>query len=684
MGHKRRPYKQALLFAAVAAGLPAGAAGTMPAAPRFQPLPGVSAEPHAPRPAGEWPPLWQQCAPKRGQSHALRSRPNFPESLGNAADLAAVMDSAMCEQLKAAWIAGAAAAVVDGDRIVFSSGYGYADFTNRTPVDAGTTMFRIGSVSKLFAWTSVMQLVEQETLDLTADINDYLRGKPAIPATYPQPITLRHLLTHTSGFEENIGAIGLASTLEDLPTLEETITEHVPARVRPPSADFAHGEDAAYSNWGAALAGYIVERASHAGFDDYVDEHIFRPLGMTHSTFREPLRPEHTQHLSTGHRSEKGLPACPPEFLHGLGPASSGSASAEDMARFMRAHLRKDTADAAGILKPATLDLMQSRALSPHPQLAGGAYGFNERYINGRKLLWHGGLTECFYTEFYLFPEQRLGLFVAYNTPPMASQMGAVVQRFMDHYFPATLPSLVADPNDFARLTRVAGYYRPTSRARTTWEKVFDLTAALEVTATRNGKLLAPRTPGTDDMVAWVPVAQDVLRRQDGEETIALVESGDESYLLGPWPFAPMVKLHWWETPKFNDGFVSACGLGFLLSIVFALSQARAPECRQYRRVSWLAATAGAWNLCILAALGLALADPGDIMIALPPPLLLAMCMSIGSPLFLLAAVAAFAFDCRRPGWTPVARAGFAALIVPSAALVCWLSYWNLIGRQLG
>ena len=147
------------------------------------------------------------------------------------------------------------------------------------PVDPERTIFRIGSVGKVFTWTAVMQLVEQGKLDLDADINTYLDFR--IPDTYPQPITLKHLMTHTPGFEDN--AFGFASTTpEGMEPIGEWLANNIPARVWPA------GEVPAYSNYGATLAGYIVERVSGMPYEDYIEQHILDPLAMTKSTPRQP------------------------------------------------------------------------------------------------------------------------------------------------------------------------------------------------------------------------------------------------------------------------------------------------------------------------------------------------------------------------------------------------------------
>ena len=179
-----------------------------------------------------------------------------------------------------------------------------------------------------------------------------------------------------------------------------------------------------------------------------------------------------------------------------------------------------------------------------------------ERYINGYRLLWHGGLTRCFYSELFLFPEQRIGLFVAYNTPPKGGAAGQLGRRFMNHYFPGNRPALEPRVGDAQRLAPYAGHYRSTSRARETWEKLFDLTAALEVTVTERETLKATPTGAAGEWVLIpkerVPHARGlILRRVNGEETIALMtDPRGDAYVVGPWPFAPMVRLGLLESFK--------------------------------------------------------------------------------------------------------------------------------------
>ncbi len=251
-----------------------------------------------------------------------------------AADVESFLDGVVPLQLKRNDIAGATIAVVKDGKLLFAKGYGYADVKNKKPVSAAETLFRPGSISKLFTWTAIMQLYEQGKLDLDRDINDYLDFK--IPDAFGKPITLKNVMTHTPGFEEQIK--DLFDIRPIAPNLGQYLKTHIPARIYPP------GTVPAYSNYATAVAGYIVERVSGRPFEQYVAENIMRPLKMTHSTFSQPLPQELAPFMSSGYR----LGSDNAESFEVVNPFPAGSLSstAADMAQFMIAHLQDGQRDA--------------------------------------------------------------------------------------------------------------------------------------------------------------------------------------------------------------------------------------------------------------------------------------------------------------------------------------------------
>jgi CubicO group peptidase (beta-lactamase class C family) len=299
-------------------------------------------------------------------------------------------------------IAGTVVVVVKDGEVLFLKGYGMADVKKKMPISAQDTLMRVGSVSKLFTWTAVMQLVEQGKLDLDRDVNGYLDF--TIPPMGTQPITLRNLMTHTPGFED-VGKELSVERLDRLGSLGGWLKAHVPQRI------FEAGTIPAYSNYGAALAGYIVERVSGRPFEQYVEEAIFSPLGITHGSFRQPLPAALQAHMAQGYTSASA-PAKPFELIPAMA-AGSLSITAADIARFMIAHLQDGRYGDARILQAATAQLMHARQMAAGPGMNGMALGFFEAKANGHRSIGHGGDTICFHSHLVLVPDLGLGLFVS-------------------------------------------------------------------------------------------------------------------------------------------------------------------------------------------------------------------------------------------------------------------------------
>jgi CubicO group peptidase (beta-lactamase class C family) len=341
-------------------------------------------------------------------------------------DLEAFFDGFIPIELQRDDIAGAVVMVVKDGQVLFAKGYGYSDVKKRNPVTVDGTLFRPGSISKTFTWTAVMQLVEQGRIDLNRDVNDYLDFK--IPATFGKPITMKDLMTHTPGFEETIKDL-FVTKAADMRPLQEYLQHHLPAEIFPP------GSTPAYSNYGATLAGYIVQRISGVPFDDYVEKNILQPLGMKHSTFRQPLPDNLKPFMSQGYN----LASQPPkdfEFVQAW-PAGSMSTTAEDMSHWMIAQLQNGQYNSQQILKPQTAQLMHSRAFGLVPTLNGMAYGFYEESRNGRHIIGHGGDSQWFHSDMHLMLDDHIGFFISYNSmgKPGFSGRTAVWHGFLDRYF---------------------------------------------------------------------------------------------------------------------------------------------------------------------------------------------------------------------------------------------------------
>src|SRR2546430_16024762 len=321
------------------------------------------------------------------------------------ADFDTFLDALIPAQLRNRNIAGAVVSVVKDGQVLFQKGYGYADFEAKQPVLPDQTLFRPGSISKLFTATAVMQLVEQGKLDLDRDVSGYLDF--AIPKTYPEPVTLRQLLTHTAGFEDTLKNLFVAHE-SDLKLLRTYLVNQMPARIFPP------GKVPSYSNYGFTLAGYIVERVSREKFEQYITNHILQPLRMTNSTFDQPLPPQLAAQMSKAYLIASKKPR-DFEFVQAA-PAGALSTTAADMTRFMLAFLQDGSVDGVAILKPETVREMQTRQFAIHPMICGLGITFMEYWLDPVRAIGHGGDTVYFHSDMVLLPDAHVGYFISYNS----------------------------------------------------------------------------------------------------------------------------------------------------------------------------------------------------------------------------------------------------------------------------
>ena len=460
--------------------------------------------------------------PPKADAPTAAVAPAAPVHALTKADLDSWLDGFMPYALRKGDIAGAVVTVVKDGEVLSARGYGYADVKERKPVDPDTTLFRIGSVSKLFTWTSVMQLVEQGKLDLDADVNTYIDFK--IPAREGKPVTLRNLMTHTAGFEEQAkGLIG--SEADGTPSLSEHLKAWTPGRV------FAPAGTPAYSNYGAALAGYIVERVAGMSFDDYVDKHIFEPLGMQYATFRQPLPASLRPYMAKGYAAAS-LPEKPFEIV-GVAPAGSVAASGADMARFMIAHLHKGSFGANQILKPQTAQLMHDSALTILPRVNRMLLGFYETNYNGHRAIGHGGDTQWFHSDLHLFLDDDIGLFVSVNSlgkdGAAGGLRGELFEQFTDRYLPGESLDGKVDAKSAAEHAHlIAGSYLSSRRMETNFLSMLNLAGEVKVLDGGDGTIAVSMVKSPSGVPRkWREVEPFVWREVDGKDLLsAQVENG--------------------------------------------------------------------------------------------------------------------------------------------------------------
>jgi CubicO group peptidase (beta-lactamase class C family) len=616
------------------------------------------------------------------------------QSPTDTAEMEAFMDQLFAKQMGENHIAGAAIAVVKNGKLFFTKGYGYADVEKGIPVDPEQTIFHLGSIGKVFTWTAVMQLAEQGKLDLDADINTYLDFH--IPDTYPQPITLKHLMTHTSGFEERWLDSLVSDASEVIPAREWLIANY-PGRVRPPSAA------AGYSNYNAMLGGYIVARVSGQPYDQYIQEHIFNPLGMVHSTAHSPIPPDLRPFVSVGYTYVDGAFQPFPDYIvqPALWPSGSHQVSVTDMARFMIARLESgcysdENIAEACILEESTTEEMLRTLYTPDPRLEGTAYGLFDMSENGQRTLGHQGYMPPMNSQMLLLPDKHLGVFVIYNSlgardGGLTDQHSGFQRAFFDHYYPAPAVVPIQPPADFAqRAGRFVGSYGLTSSHSTNAEKVMGLFGAVEISNPGDGTLLVP-IEGLK--LRFVEVEPLYFRQVDGPFALVFREDdrGRITYLFTDlMPQYALVKLDWYGTPGFNMALALSCVLIFLSMIPVAvirfirnrrLRGDRIPTSRGARVASWIILGVCLLNLLFL--IGVALkfppVQPSELH-SLSLITKITLGLGVLSAVLTVSALVYNILAWKNSYWGIAGRVYYTLVTIAAVAFIWFLNFWNWLG----
>ncbi|WP_348260601.1 serine hydrolase [Telmatobacter sp. DSM 110680] len=537
-------------------------------------------------------PVAKPTANPMAQPAAMKTETSAPTPahLLDQADLTAFFDGILPLQLERSDIAGASVLVMKDGNILLQKGYGYADVKSKKPVDPASTIFRLASISKLFTWVSVMQLEEQGKLNLDTDVNQYLDFK--IRPAFNKPITLRYLMTHTAGFEETANDIIIIDPKQAV-SLRDYLIANQPMRIFPP------GEIPAYSNYGVGLASYIVQRTSGEPFEQYVQEHIFAPLGMTHSSFYQPLQKSLVQLPSDGYRSNTTKPPIGFEIFNPVG-AGGISSSAADMGRFGQALLNGGELDGKRILKPETLAQMWTPQFRASDQLPPICMGFYQDWRNHLRWIGHEGDLIAFHSLFFVEPTQKLVLFVSYNSAGGGSEpRPEIINFFSDRYFPGA-PEVQYLKNPSKDLKDAQGTYEATRRDDTTKLKLSSLFGQRTVSVDKNGVL---KVDGAKDLrghpVKCKPIGKDLWQAEDEQNRIFAIRDADNKVvrLAVDFPGVQLQRVPWYE----NQSWVMIAlgsSIGILVLVILAsivrtwrrLFQRRRPRPEPQPGTIWLTA----------------------------------------------------------------------------------------------
>jgi CubicO group peptidase (beta-lactamase class C family) len=602
-------------------------------------------------------------------------------NVADTADLEAFFDGAVNVQLESKHIAGGVVAVVVGDKVAFTKGYGYADVAARRRVDPEKTMFRIGSISKLFTYTAVMQQVEEGKLDIDADVNTYLKDVQ-IPSTFEQPITLKHLLTHTPGFDDFvIGLFGRAP--EDVRPPADVLRAQMPTRVRPPFIL------ASYSNHGTAMAGHAVACVAGQTWEDYVEQRILKPLGMQHTLVRQPAEDKLPADVSKGYRwTGDHFEAKSFEYVPAA-PAGCIAMSGADAAKFMLAHLHDGQLGDAHILKPETARRMREPLFRHAEKTSAMCYGFFEHNQHGLRMVGHGGATMWFHSLMFLIPDRGVGVFISFNTNTGATAHVPVFEAFLRRYYPQPDPPRIQPANDFReRAKRLTGEYGVTRYSHTTLAKLAALFAVFDVSMNDDDTLTISIG---DNSRRYVEVEPFIFRELDGTQQIVFQEDQNKkvSYLFRADVAAmSAVRRAWYELTWVNWGLLGgslaifASAAMFWPVIAFSVRGLSSPKINRTRFsgvLSFLAWLGAAVSLGFGAALAYVLKDPSEIAFGMTPRLnaLLAV------PQFCAGLAAITVLGCLvawiKRYWRVTGRLHYTLVALAGIGFTWFLFYWNLL-----
>ncbi|OPH53508.1 penicillin-binding protein [Paenibacillus ferrarius] len=345
----------------------------------------------------------------------------------DAKELEAFADGIFADAMKKYTTVGSNFAVVSNGKVLLSKGYGYADRENKIPVDS-STVFQIGSVTKQFTALAAMQLVDKGKIDLHHDIQEYLGGMK-VPNTTGKKLTMYDLLTYTSGFDKpDILSGSTPEYVNQFFPMKESLEANMPTVVRPP------GEAYTYDNFGFTLAGYAVGEVTGMSFAQYMEENIFKPLGMNSTNVR--FKPELLKRMAA-HYGPKGE-LIPLEGFKPTDRPSGGMVStADDMVKYLMMHLNKGTYGGKEILSPKSIEQMHTYQVFPDkefPVTTIGFEGYFKEKMNGQHVVLKGGNVTGHSSLIVLLPEKNTAFYMSYNNDSMMSL--DVYEAFMNHYYP--------------------------------------------------------------------------------------------------------------------------------------------------------------------------------------------------------------------------------------------------------
>ena len=613
------------------------------------------------------------------------------EGLKNAAEVETFFDNLVPKLMEKHHVPGVATSLVKDGKELFAKGYGYANLDTGKPVHAEETLFRIASISKLFTWMAVMQQVEEGKIDLDADVNKYLK-KFKIPDTFPgRPVTMRHLMTHTAGFDDHIEPRIYSKDPSDLEPLGAFLKRTWPPHVRPP------GEISVYSNYGTCLAALIVEEVSGMTFEDYIEKRIIQPLGMNRTTIAQPLPDRLASDMSVGYVYGKDG-YMPQEFeLIRVAPAGAVSTTATDMARFMIAQLQLGRYGNERILGEVAAREMQSPQFRPAPGVSALCLGIYETPLNGLRIIGHAGDTVFFHSNLFIIPKEQVGLFITCNSPGGSPLRNDFRAAFLERYYPSQDAPRPPKKETGQRIPALEGTYESMIYNTSTIEKYFLPLLQFTMKATPNGTLMASFQKYVSEIEEVKPYtfrSVDGIQAFHGDQVFVSNSEGHVTqYYLANAPFMPFKRIPLHATARFTDVVKTICLALFLSVLIWPvgaiISRRRKLKERDipvFRRTArWIAGSAAILMLLFVLLLSMMMNQTNLVerfftSITVPLPLILLLVMPVIAAILTFFVIPLAVLAWLKKYWTFQGRIHYTLVTAALVAFIWWLNFYNLLG----
>ena len=434
----------------------------------------------------------------------------------------------------------------------YLKGFGISNVEHNVLVDAEQTRFRIASVSKIFAGIAASQLAVNGKLSLDQPIDEYF-GNAKILNQLQWPVTMRQLLTHTAGFEDKFYA---DSTLEvnQRQSLQSHLEMQLPEQVYQP------GSVIAYSNYGNALAGLVIESLVGMPFYQYVEENILLPLAMNNSSFI--LTEQHKPFLATGYTErEQPYKAQPYTYVHRY-PATSMMTTGLDMQRLIKALVTENS-----VITPDMQALLFSTQFSHGDNTGAMGLGFMRYQRAGQTAWWHDGRHIGFSAHLAVLPQQKMGYFSAVNSSS-SSFTGRLHYSLFKSVFaqeqPLALSVLAVDD-----VSEYAGAYATTRQNKTTFEAISSLFKQDEKIAAGDGFLIFQG-------IKYYPIAENIFREESIGHTLKFAKNnGQVTHVFLDWGGAPraLEKRTWFNASTHLQIAVVVLLVLSIVSIVLTMTR---------------------------------------------------------------------------------------------------------------